>query len=150
MPTRPAGRRCQTARGFAAVLVLDLVPLAAGADIEPPREAFDLKINVSHHGDTALEGTVHAAWIPSGASVEQLPAHADASTGKIRVEPFMLSDTATITVPPHTAPGRLVLWLLDDHNDLAARAFLDAAEVEPPNRRGARAGEFVDAPRVGR
>ncbi|GAB4004305.1 glycoside hydrolase family 2 [Glycomyces albus] len=48
------------------VLVLDLVPLAAGADIEPPAEAFGLDVRVSHHGSESVSGVVHAAWVAAG------------------------------------------------------------------------------------
>lgn len=131
------------------VLVLDLVPLSAGADILPPIEPLGIDLRVSHHGDSALEATVHAAWVPAGSPVGELPEHGDASSGSVRVEPFRLSETVTITVPPSGGAARLLIWLLDERGGLSARAFLDAAEVEPPNRRGARAGEFTDSPLVG-
>ena len=35
------------------VLVLDLVPLAAGADIEPPSEPFEFAVRVSHQSSIA-------------------------------------------------------------------------------------------------
>src|SRR5690606_32989898 len=48
------------------VLVLDLVPLAAGADIEPPSAPFVIEAHVSHHGRDAVTGIVHAAWASAG------------------------------------------------------------------------------------
>ncbi|MFB6611788.1 glycoside hydrolase family 2 protein [Agromyces sp. NPDC056379] len=131
------------------VLVLDLVPLAAGADIVPPTEPFSIDVQISHHGAAGLHARVHAAWVPPGSPVEDLPTQVDASSEAFGIVPFSLSDAVTITVPPSGGPARLVLWLLDEHGDLAARSFLDAAEVEPPNRRGARPGEFLGAPLVG-
>lgn len=131
------------------VLVLDLVPLSAGADIEPPSEPFSFDVHVSHHGESALSGRVHAAWVPAGSPVNELPQRADASSKEIRIEPFDLSDAVTITLPSRGGPARLLLWLVDERGVVSARSFLDAAEVEPPNRRGARLGEFVGAPLVG-
>ncbi|MBT2499307.1 hypothetical protein J7E25_09370 [Agromyces sp. ISL-38] len=115
----------------------------------PPTEPFSIEVHVSHHGESALHATVHAAWVPAGSPVDELPKRTDASTDVIRIEPFTLSDAETITVPPSGGPARLVLWLLDEQSAVSARSFLDAAEVEPPNRRGARAGEFLGAPLVG-
>ncbi|GAB4004302.1 hypothetical protein GCM10029992_48810 [Glycomyces albus] len=69
---------------------------------------------------------------------------ADATSAPLKSEPFRLSQAVTITVPPVDGPARLLLWLVDNEGRVAARAFLDAAEVEPPNRRGARAGEFEE------
>ncbi|SDK88283.1 Glycosyl hydrolases family 2 [Glycomyces sambucus] len=131
------------------VLVLDLVPLAAGADIEPPAAPFTVDVHVSHHGPTAASGTVQAAWVPAGTPHgTAVPAPA-ATTDPVKAEPFRLSPAVPLTVPAVDGPARLLVWLADDEGRVLARAFLDAAEVEPPNRRGARPGEFADAPRPG-
>ncbi len=128
------------------VLVLDLVPLAAGADIEPPTGPFALDVHVSHHGREAVTGLVHAAWTIAGTPVDRPVAEPEASTGPVTVEPFRLSPAVRLTVPPPAGAARLLLWLADEEGRVLARSFLDAAEVEPPNRRGARPGEFTDAP----
>lgn len=137
------------------VLVLDLVPLRAGADLEPPAEPFSLDVHVSHHGAEAVAGRVRATWVAAGTALQAggAPglhgAGADASSALVRAEPFELSEAVTVSVPPAPGPARLVLWLEDEAGRVRARAFLDAAEVEPPNRRGARAGEFEGASRPG-
>ncbi|GAB3652402.1 glycoside hydrolase family 2 protein [Glycomyces tarimensis] len=131
------------------VLVLDLVPAAAGADIEPPSEPFALDVHVSHHGAAAVSGTVHAAWAPAGTPPDRPIARPDASAAPVKAEPFRLSPAVRLTVPPAAGPGRLLLWLEDAEGRVLARAYVDAAEIEPPNRRGARPGEFTDAPAPG-
>ncbi|WP_166350697.1 glycoside hydrolase family 2 protein [Phytoactinopolyspora limicola] len=128
------------------VLILDVDPLVAGADIEPPATSFGLDIRVSHHGPSSASGVVYAAWVESGAPIDRMVTAPDARTPRVVAEPFRLSPPATLTVPAHSAPGRLLLWFADPDGRVLARSFLDAAETEPPNRRGARPGEFVGAP----
>ncbi|MCC3765245.1 hypothetical protein K3N28_19485 [Glycomyces sp. TRM65418] len=130
------------------VLVLDLVPAAAGADITPPDAPFTFDVHVSHHGDTEVSGTVHAAWTAPGTPTATAVAPV-ASSEPVKAEPFQLSPAASLTVPPVAGPARLLIWLADNEHRTIARAFLDAAEVEPSNRRGARPGEFEGAPRPG-
>jgi hypothetical protein len=131
------------------VLVLDLVPLAAGADIAVPKAPFRIDVHVSHHGPAAASGTVQAAWVPAGTPSGTAVPAAAAVSDPVKAEPFRLSPAALLTVPAVDGPARLLVWLADDEGRVLARAFLDAAEVEPPNRRGARPGEFVHAPRPG-
>ncbi|WP_166979387.1 glycoside hydrolase family 2 protein [Paramicrobacterium fandaimingii] len=128
------------------VLVLDMLPLRAGADIEPPAEKFTLDVHVSHHGASTVSGCLHAAWLSAGARIAEVPYRHETSSSTVHVVPFELSDAVTMTVPARHEPGRLLIWLADGSGTVLARSFLDAAEVEPPNRRGAREGEFVEAP----
>jgi beta-galactosidase/beta-glucuronidase len=122
------------------VLVVDLVPLAAGADIEVPTAPFTLEVRVSHHGAESIGGRIEAAWLPAGAPIP------DAVEPQYSVEapvaqPFELSSAASLEVglaPDAWAAARLVLQLLDANGTVRARSFIDAAPVEPPNRRGAR------------
>lgn len=127
------------------VLVLDLVPLSAGADILPPSAAFDLDVRVSHHGSVPLTGSVHATWIPAGAPLDSAE-ETDAESGAVTALPFTLSEPVTVRIPPVHGPARVVLRLVDDDGHTRARSYLDAGAVERPNRRGARPGEFVDWP----
>ncbi|GAB2527713.1 glycoside hydrolase family 2 [Microbacterium petrolearium] len=124
-------------------LVIDLVPLAAGADIRPPHAAFPLAVAISHHGADAIRGTVHACWIAANRPLPAAPRPEAARSPLVTAEPFRLSPETTVHVPAHPGPGRLGLYFVDISGAVRARAFIDAAEVEPPNRRGARAGEFV-------
>ncbi|TQO22998.1 glycoside hydrolase family 2 protein [Paramicrobacterium agarici] len=130
------------------VLILDLVPLRAGADIEPPAEEFALDVRVSHHGGADVSGVIHAAWLPFGTPVAPVPA-AQVVSHALTVAPFEVSDAVSLTVPPVAGPARLLLWFADESGAVLARSFLDAAEVEPPNRRGARPGEFVGVAQPG-
>ncbi|GIT79604.1 hydrolase [Leifsonia sp. LS1] len=125
------------------VLILDLVPLRAGADIEPPREPFALTVHVSHHGRLPVDVRVQAAWLSAGAPVDGASARAargrpDAVGAELRVEPFVVSDGVELTVSASPVAARLLVWATDTSGAVVARAFLDAAEVEAPNRRGAR------------
>lgn len=125
------------------VLVLDLVPARAGADLALPVAEFDLDVRVSHHGTSALSVTVHGAWVAAGAPMDAVVVSGVVSSSAVAVEPFALSDAVTLAVPASAGPGRFLLWATDAAGDLVARAFLDAAEVEAPNRRGARGSESV-------
>ncbi|WP_051703940.1 glycoside hydrolase family 2 protein [Glycomyces sp. NRRL B-16210] len=128
------------------VLVLDLVPAAAGADIAVPEAPFALDAHVSHHGPNAVSGTVNAAWVPAGTPFGTAVPASEAASEPVKAEPFRLSPAVTVTVPPAAGPARLLVWFADAEGWVLARAYLDAAEIEPPNRRGARPGEFEGAP----
>lgn len=119
------------------VLVVDLVPARAGADIAVPVAAFDLDVHVSHHGPTPLNVTVQGAWVRAGADTKMLPA-AQFSSATTESVPFALSEAVSVAVPSRETAGRLLLWAVDDAGAVVARTFLDAAAVEEPNRRGAR------------
>ncbi|WP_404436951.1 hypothetical protein LG322_01000 [Microbacterium aerolatum] len=127
------------------VLVLDLVPERAGADVATPVAGFELGVHVSHHGRSALQVQVQGAWAPAGSPTDVVPASGIVTTGSLEVQPFALSDAVALDVPARDGAGRLLVWATDATGAVVARAFLDAAEVEAPNRRGAREGEFVGA-----
>ena len=130
-------------------LVIDLVPRAAGADIEPPVTRLALDVQVSHHGRNATTGAVRAEWIAANRPVPAAPSPDAVVSDVVDVEPFRLSPTVSVDVPAHPAAGRLALWFVDAASTVRARAFVDAAEVEPVNRRGAREGQFVGWPQPG-
>lgn len=127
------------------VIVIDLVPRAAGADIAPPEAETETSVHVriSHHGTDAVRGTVVGAWLAPNAPLPPQPPQPAASSAELSAAPFRLSEPVPIVVPAHPAPGRFGLWFVDAAGDVRARAYLDAAEIEPANRRGARAGEFA-------
>ncbi len=130
------------------VLIVDLVPLEAGADIEPPAEDRVVDVRVSHHGASPVEGRVRAAWTPAGTPMGAMEAHvgrtgagdtagdvpADAagavSGAEVEAAPFRVSDPVGVAVPAHPGAGRLMIWLEDADGAVLARTFLDAAEVE--------------------
>lgn len=135
---RPADVNAET------VLVIDLVPLAAGADLAPPASGTSLHVRVSHHGAQPVTGRVLAARLPYGSPLPAAPPGAAAMTDAVTATPFTLSEPVGMAVEPRSTPGRLGLWFVDADGTTRARAFLDAAEVEPVNRRGARPGEFAN------
>jgi beta-galactosidase/beta-glucuronidase len=122
------------------VLVVDLVPAAAGADLAVPDADLALDVHVSHHGPGAVSGQVRAAWVPAGTPFGHAGGPAGIGSGSVEAKPFELSPAVRVTVPP---PGpvpsaRLHLWLTDDEGVVRARTFVDAAPIEEPNRRGLR------------
>lgn len=122
------------------VLILDMVPLAAGADIEPAAGERTVEVRVSHHGRTPVSGRVYAQWLPYGSPLPSDPAGAPSEP--LSVRPFQLSDAVVVRIPARITPGRFAMWLVDGDGAVRARSHLDAAPVEKPNRRGARDGEF--------
>ncbi|TXK19511.1 glycoside hydrolase family 2 protein [Homoserinibacter sp. GY 40078] len=119
------------------VLVVDVIPRHAGADIEVPDAPLAIDVHVSHHGPSPLAGVVHAAWGAAG-SAFRTDAAPLASAPIAEVAPFALSEALTLEVPPPGAAARLHLWLTDAEGAVRARTFVDAAPIETPNRRGAR------------
>jgi len=116
------------------VLVLDLLPVAAGADIEPPTGPITLDVRISHHGQAPLQARVRAAWAAYGSTLRATTTP-QVEASPVKVEPFRLSDPVTLALP---APGagsmhRLHLWLVDDDR-VVASTYVDAAPIEEPNR----------------
>jgi len=135
------------------VLVIDLVPAAAGADIPVPDGDLMLRLHVSHHGERPIEGRVRAAWVLAGTPFAPVATAHQAETEPVKAEPFTLSPAVELHLPgPGAVPAaRLHLWLIDEADDIRARTYIDAAPLEPPNRRGARVSpeEFrPELPRV--
>ncbi|MGB3909344.1 MAG: glycoside hydrolase family 2 TIM barrel-domain containing protein [Pseudolysinimonas sp.] len=120
------------------VLVVDVVPRCAGADIEVPTEPCELVVRVSHHGREAITGTVRAAWTSAGRPFPSTPPTAASVSNALEASPFILSPGVSVAVPPPGRPARLLLWLEDADGQVLARTFVDAAPIEPPNRRGGR------------
>ena len=119
------------------VLVVDLVPAHAGADIPVPREPFTLDVHVSHHGADAVRGTLHAAWGAAGSrSRSEGEPSATALVGEVR--PFELSSAVSLDIPAPGGAARLHLWFTAEDGTTRASTFIDAAPIETPNRRGAR------------
>lgn len=129
------------------VLIVDLVPASAGADIPVPEEDLTIALRVSHHGRSAVRGHVRGVWVPAGQSFLAAGASGVGASAEepdvvesdtIPVEPFVVSVPVSITVAPHGGPARLLLSFVLDDGTVAARTFVDAAPIEEPNRRGAR------------
>ncbi|MBE1876068.1 glycoside hydrolase family 2 protein [Myceligenerans pegani] len=120
------------------VLVVDLVPRHAGADLPVPDDELTLDVHVSHHGSGPVTGRIRAAWVPAGAPFGAAPVAHHGASGPVEAKPFVLSPAVSVTVPAPGGPARLRLWLVDDDGSVRARTFVDAAPVEEPNRRGER------------
>ena len=123
------------------VLVVDIIPAHAGADIPMPAAGFEVSVHVSHHGSDPLAGTLRGAWVSAGEPFGSSPRAAQAEGVVPAVAPFALSEAVTLRCDPprRDEAARLLLWLVDDEGQVRARTFVDAAPIEEPNRRGARA-----------
>jgi Glycosyl hydrolases family 2, TIM barrel domain/Glycosyl hydrolases family 2, sugar binding domain/Glycosyl hydrolases family 2 len=106
------------------VLVLDVVPVRPGADLEVAGPTVAFGVRCSHHGDAPVAGRLHWAWQP------HLAAPAGAATGAgggvpLSASPFVLSDPVPVTaeLPPGWTAGRLRLWLLGQTTELAATSL---------------------------
>lgn len=131
------------------VLVLDLIPARTGADLALPVAAFELDVHISHHGASALSLQIYGAWVQSGTPTRSVPSGGTVSSSRIDVAPFVLSDAVQIAVPTRDDAGRFLIWATDGDGRVVARAHLDAAEVETPNRRGGRQGVFTGVEQPG-
>jgi len=120
------------------VIVVDLVPRSAGADIPVPEAELEFGIRISHHGRTSVEGLVRAAWVPAGLPFAEPVDHE--TEVEVVAEPYRLSDPVIVRVAPYGRPARLQLWFVDEADAVRARTFVDAGLIEQPNRRGARPG----------
>lgn len=119
------------------VIIVDLVPERAGADIALPTGPLTLNVRLSHHGDDPIAGVLRAAWGSPG-SPTPAPGRVDAEAhAPLSATPFVVTGPVALDVPAPGGPARLHLWL-DAGGRSAARTFVDAAVVEQPNRRGAR------------
>ena len=128
------------------VLIVDLIPERAGADIPVPTGTSSIKVRVSHHGLTPVRGRVHATWVEPGrpfrkvaASLGTASAAPDAVvSAPLTAAPFEVSAPVELAIDAPSGPARLLLWLVSDDDRVVARTFIDAAPIELPNRRGAR------------
>ena len=118
------------------VIILDLVPERAGADIALPVAAFEVGLHVSHHGPAPVTVGIHSAWLPGGAPLPASPPSAG-RVATVAAQPFVLTKAVPLPIDARERASRLVVWAVDDDDRVIARTFLDAATVEEPNRRGA-------------
>jgi beta-galactosidase/beta-glucuronidase len=119
------------------VLIVDLVPQRAGADIPVPTAPLAVDVRISHHGGRAIITTLHAAWSSPGSPLPPASREAIDARAQQNVAPFAVSDPVTLEVPAPSGPSRLHLWLEADGRSIA-HTYVDAAGIEQPNRRGAR------------
>lgn len=124
------------------VLVVDLVPARAGADVPMPDGPWDLAVHVSHHGTGATVGAVAAAWLASGTPTPDEPPAGAVASEQLKADPFELSPAVVVPVPapPAGTAARLHLWWVEADGRAIASTFVDAGPIETPNRRGARPG----------
>ena len=123
------------------VLVLDVLPVQPGIDIELTGRVVSFEVHCSHHGRTPVRGRLRWAWKPhlavtsgfaditetagiSGVATDGLP---------LSAEPFVLSDPVQVTaeLPQGWVAGRLWLWL-EDETAVLARTSVDVVRRPTP------------------
>ena len=98
-------------------LIIDITPEEPGRDlVHPPGVDLELPVRISHHGDHALDATLH--W-SIGVHAGDLPVHA---------KPFATTEPYTVTVPDDG--GRIRLRLTDAAGRPVAETFIDVAASE--------------------
>jgi beta-galactosidase/beta-glucuronidase len=115
------------------VLVLDVLPVQPGTDLEVTDRAVSFGVRCSHHGDAPVRGLLRWAWQPhlaappgpESASAEIAAATEAVGGVPLSAEPFVLSEAARVTaeLPPGWTAGRLRLWLLGETTELAATSL---------------------------
>lgn len=144
-----------TAVNADTVIVLNVVPREAGADVAVPFAQQLIGFHLSHHGVSEIRGRAYAMWVPAHSPVDldirkiAGAVGVDVASCDVFAEPYILSPEFCLSVSGIENPARLLIWMEDESGVVSARTYLDAAEVEVANRRGARPGEFVDVPRPG-
>ena len=118
------------------VLVVDLVPACAGADLPTPVAPFRLSVRVSHHGPAPIEGRVRARWLPPGRPVPAFPSDHQFEAAAGKAEPYELSEPFELVIDelPGAEHARLHLWMVDGEDEVRAHSFVDVGPVEEPNR----------------
>ncbi len=109
------------------VLVVDVLPVRPGVDLEVTGPEVRVPVRCSHHGQAPVRGTLHWAWQPHLAAASD-PVGAEAPGGgplPLSAEPFVLSEPARVTaeLPPGWTAGRLRLWLRGETAVLAATSL---------------------------
>jgi beta-galactosidase/beta-glucuronidase len=103
------------------VLVLDVVPVQPGIDLELAGQEISVGVRCSHHGAAPVRGRLRWAW---GAHLGVAPGSRDrdSDSALLVAEPFALSDPVQVTaeLPDGWVAGRLHLWLEDGTGMLAA------------------------------
>jgi hypothetical protein len=117
--TNPADVHAET------VIVVELVPVAPGADIvidaDETATSVGFPVRISHHGSHALLGHLWWQW-----EHESLPA----GSVELRADPFHCTDPIGITAkltrqPGDTGAARLMLTVTDLDATMVARTFVD-------------------------
>lgn len=111
------------------VLVIDIVPVEPGRDLDSDGSPFTVGVRVSHHGRDAVTSPLRAEWTPLGTPASERRG-GEPVTAPVTVEPFRVTDAVAImtALPAGWTDGRLFLTF-GDGRDLAV-AFLDVGPVE--------------------
>jgi hypothetical protein len=134
------------------VLVLDVLPVRPGRDIELAGGAVSVAVRCSHHGRAPVTGRLRWAWLPHLAASRRTadPAVAPGSSGMaghdlpLSAEPFVLSEPVQVTteLPRGWPAGRLRLWLADAADEAAVLAATSLDVVAWPAWSGGPHGQL--------
>jgi hypothetical protein len=110
------------------VLVLDVVPVQPGVDLELAGREASFAVRCSHHGLTQARGRLRWAWQPHLAAAPGpagLAEPAGSGGPSLSADPFVLSEPVQVTaqLPPGWTAGRLRLWLQDGTAVLATTSL---------------------------
>jgi beta-galactosidase/beta-glucuronidase len=110
------------------VLVLDVVPVQPGVDLELAGREASFAVRCSHHGLTQARGRLRWAWQPHLAAAPGpagLAEPAGSGGPSLSADPFVLSEPVQVTaqLPPGWTAGRLRLWLRDETAVLATTSL---------------------------
>lgn len=120
------------------VLVLDVLPVQPGVDLELAGREASFGVRCSHHGHAPVHGRLRWAWnphlaaasvpaetVPAGTEPAEAAAGAGTSGVPVSAEPFLLSEPVQVTaeLPPGWRAGRLRLWLEGTTGVIAATSL---------------------------
>jgi hypothetical protein len=127
------------------VLVLDVLPVQPGIDLELIGRKATFGVRCSHHGAGPVRGRLHWSWGPHLGGAHLLPSDRSHPTGASRAhlpdnngptlvaEPFVLTEAVQVSaeLPEGWTAGRLHLWLADDTDVLVATGLDVVFTPEP-------------------
>ncbi|MCU1491077.1 MAG: glycosyl hydrolase family 2, partial [Acidimicrobiaceae bacterium] len=95
------------------VLVLDVLPVQPGIDLEVTGSLVSVEVRGSHHGAGTVSGRVRHCWGPHLGGAPPREGAAGSEAPELVAEPFVLGPPVRIetTLPQGWSAGRLHLWL---------------------------------------
>jgi beta-galactosidase/beta-glucuronidase len=107
------------------ILILDVLPVQPGVDLELAGRTVEVGVRCSHHGAAPVSARLRWAWGPPLSPSSRPPGDASDGGPQIVAEPFVLSQPVQVTteLPAGWTAGRLHLWLAGENKVLAATAL---------------------------
>lgn len=104
------------------VIVVNVVPEAPGRDIIVNTQDVEVRVQVSHHGNSPLRVTLASAWGPMFGPLVGAHVSTSRDCADLDVKPFSLSEEAVVAarMPDGLTSGRLHLFALSDGRVVAS------------------------------